>query len=829
MNYIKKFSFLLFCGTLSAEVIGIVGGGNEPVSGGGNVFLVNQDRSTTQIIVNSPGNPTLNINSVAINDSAISVMAGTYTNGPYNYAAVITSSGGVVPFANNGIKLNGYNGANINAEGIALAAGFSAGDPFLVTSNITGNTGGPGSFVTCAGSGHGRLNPTAINNLGWIVSGGGAGQNLGDGFLVTTTAPQTTSANLIICGVQGGGSASVINGVGLNDAGQGIAGGVLSHNSYGSLFNVNDPSTILQIPFSPGGQISSVSINQSGISIAGGQDSSLAAYAALIQPSGELGTPLASLPTSGIINSVEVTDGFGFGIIGGKDSTGSGSAYAAFVDAQGNVQKIGGLPTGPNANIASVSMNEWGIALIGGTADGSTAYAALVNPLGKVMPLEITGPPVQSVSIRNFLPIPNFPAPNLTGNNLIFAKYILQYARKKAVYFSPSLFRGTLSDALQSAAPTRNALPLFVADNNLFFLNYGLSSHLRHRRQFKQHSITTESIAFLENFEEDWESNDELFAFADDEDFLPLISLQQQLDLENAIEEQAPQEEDQPYTLWIEGIGAWASQKAQHQTVGFNPSTGGLIAACEKTLYHNYQVGAGFSYLFTHIHEEEDAGWSSLNQECLFVYGSCLLGRWYLDAALWGGLLQTDQERKIHMTGFNFKSTSNPGSWQFDPHLEVGYSFISKRHPHSSWNFTLDPFAMLDWANTWQESYKEKGHDPFNAGEKARHSSFLRFETGLRFYEGVRFDHWVLGLEQKGSYVYKNPFSVGKVQAFLVGSPGSFTVETLSSEESLGLLEVGFLFNPIDRVYPYGSIAYQGEFCGTYQSQQLTLELAWDF
>ncbi|MBI3236898.1 MAG: autotransporter outer membrane beta-barrel domain-containing protein, partial [Chlamydiales bacterium] len=468
--------------------------------------------------------------------------------------------------------------------------------------------------------------------------------------------------------------------------------------------------------------------------------------------------------------------------IGGQDTAGGGAAYAAFVDAHGKVYPIKGLPTGASAVINSVSMNEWGFALLGGTADGINAYAALVNPFEGLTVLDgLTGPPILSVSIRSFIPAPHLTRPHLTGNNLTFAKYILQFAPRKALYFSPSLFNGTLGDALESAAPTRNALSVFAADNNLFFLNQGLSSHLRHRRElrsplfhlerqeaaFEEDLDEEQWLSFEEDLDEEWE--DELLATADEEQWLSSpIALEQQSGLREAVQEGAPRQADRPYTLWGEVLGAWASQKAQNQTVGFDPSVGGFILALERTFHQNTQAGVGFSYLFTHVHEDKDAGLSNINQECLFLYGSWSYRGFYLDAAVWGGLFQTDQERKIHMTGFDFTSASHPGGGQFDPHLEVGYALMSQRRADRKWEFMLDPFIMADWVNTWQESYKEKGKGPFNAGQKSHYSSFLRAEAGVRFYEGIRFDAWLLGFEQKGSYVYKNPFSVGTVKSFLV-------------------------------------------------------------
>ena len=140
----------------------------------------------------------------------------------------------------------------------------------------------------------------------------------------------------------------------------------------------------------------------------------------------------------------------------------------------------------------------------------------------------------------------------------------------------------------------------------------------------------------------------------------------------------------------------------------------------------------------------------------------------------------------------------------------------------------MRPCPELLIAN-WQGSYKEKGNSPFNMGQKHQFSSFLRSEAGVRFYEMVGFDTWRLTFEEKLSYVNKKPFKVGKVNAFIVGSPGSFTVETLSTTQNLGVGEFEMIFEPKDNKYPWGSIGYQGEFGSKYQSHTVALTLNWSF
>ena len=135
---------------------------------------------------------------------------------------------------------------------------------------------------------------------------------------------------------------------------------------------------------------------------------------------------------------------------------------------------------------------------------------------------------------------------------------------------------------------------------------------------------------------------------------------------------------------------------------------------------------------------------------------------------------------------------------------------------------------MIDWVNNWQERYKERG-SPLNAGQKSHYSSFLRSETGVRLYQTARYENWNLIVQEKVSYVNKKPFGVGKVNAFLVGAPGSFTVETLTTVQNLGVAELEFVFQPNNQKHPSTTLQYQGEFGSMYQSHLVSVDVTWNF
>lgn len=180
------------------------------------------------------------------------------------------------------------------------------------------------------------------------------------------------------------------------------------------------------------------------------------------------------------------------------------------------------------------------------------------------------------------------------------------------------------------------------------------------------------------------------------------------------------------------------------------------------------------------------------------------------------------------MTGFAFTSRSKPHGWQLTPHAEIGYNYSAHECPQT-FQWRVNPFIMLDWANNWQNHYRETGNGPFNSGQKSHHSSLLRTDAGIRFYESFLFRTWSLTLQELGSYVNIQSYGAGKVTSFLVGSPGLFTVETLKSAQNLGVIQFAMIFTPVRWCYPIAAIFYQGEFGSKFQSHQANLEFSWRF
>ncbi|QVL58243.1 MAG: autotransporter outer membrane beta-barrel domain-containing protein [Simkaniaceae bacterium] len=706
---------------------------------------------------------------------------------------------------------------SIANNGLTLITGvstFPLTTPYAALIDSNTNTVGLPVLNLPTPGGNSFLSSGEINNIGQMAIVAGDELNFHWAAFID---PSINSALAPISNLPGP-TGRFLQGSSINNSNLAIVTGTYSSPSiaYAALvdFGTNTAGPpVLNVPTTTGGKINDAAINNLNQIIIGGQIGGTA-YAAFVDlNTNTAGSPVINIPTSpgSSINSwgVAINDN-GVALIGGSDGT---SAYAAYVNIDTNAAgaPIQNLPTVAGSFINGVSINNLNQGLIGGS-NGTSMYAAFVDPITNSASNPISNLPTLGGSVIfgvSLLPYVYIPTRGLSSNNLAFANYINEYCIEKVFYFIPAILNGNLNKALEKAAPTRNAISLFAADNNLFSLNKGLSTHLRNHRYFRTESCKTNPK----------KAREENAPKANNTNCLS----------ENPNECHPIQSEDRPYTVWVEGTGFFASQKHQHQTTGFDPYGGGVTLGLDRNILGSCQMGGGVAYTYTHIHQHSDTGHSNINQEYLFTYFTWSNQSFYVDTALWGSLFQIHNVRDIHLSGWEFTSTSNPKGWQLTPHLELGYRYSWRPNPQKNLELTVSPFVMMDWANNWQRRYQEKGKSPFNIVQNSHHSSFLRSEAGFRMYERVNFCFWNLIFEESVSYVNRTPFSVGKVKAHLVGCPGSFTVETLNGSKNLVACEFSTIFRPVDFAYPYGSVTYYGEFTHGYQSHQLTMEISWDF
>ena len=394
----------------------------------------------------------------------------------------------------------------------------------------------------------------------------------------------------------------------------------------------------------------------------------------------------------------------------------------------------------------------------------------------------------------------------LTGNDQIFADYLIEntpFSTMQLFVNLPTL--SSLKSAMQSAAPTRNAFGTYLSQTTYVALSQLVSSHLRQNRARLQYDNFTEPMHT---------------AFGD---VGPHQLLAQGSDDIPIFYSQGCAESD--LTIWASLLGEYTHEKAQMQTPAFNATTGGVFAGIEYSSSESNVIGFGVAPAYTHFHEKNSQGSGRITQEFANLYGTWRIEPVYFDWGVSGGLYRIHNHRKISFPGFQAEATSHTRGWQAGPHFEFGYDYEKSCSDMWWW---LEPFAMADWVYNREKGFHEKGANIFNVRQKGRDCSLLRGETGLRFGQVFKPRFGRVALREKGSYAYQKAFKTGKINAFLVGTPGSFTVTTLEGAQNLGVVELDAFFWPWCHGV-YVNVGYQGEFGSKYISQQGRLEFGYDF
>jgi outer membrane autotransporter protein len=677
------------------------------------------------------------------------------------------------------------NSVSINSIGTFGLAGGKMGSPETpIAYTIDLSTNSATSIPSLSSSG--EIFSVAFDGTTGILGGGRFSLSGFEPFAYLVDASNSSSpiaTNIILSASDG-----LVNSVAIDQTGtKGVIGIInsMTDAAYTVTGTTAHPVIFSSTPL----EISSVAINRPGTSaVLGGTSASGDAIAYIVI---DFANPVA-YDIQGIHKTIAgqtrvAVDSLGVrGLFGGNESSG-GFAFVIDIQNKNAVEIL--LPSG--SIIQSVEIQDLGAAgLLGGRRGNSAAaflLPDLLNSPSLAIQLNLSGlngeGTINSVSVDAIATLLNhIPTENLTKNNLRLANYLNENASTIAPYFIPAYLEGTLSKALESVAPTRNASALYALNNSFFAIEETVTQRARDARQSR--------------------------ILADSETCMPCPGL----DL-------SPQN-----GLWAEVIGLNMYHSHQNQTPGFNPWSVGFILGYDLNITQNAKVGTGLGYMYNHLNQYESQGHSTINQEYLSFYTMWEKCGFFANTSLWLGLFQINHVRHIQLSSFDFHQHSFTRGIQFNPHLELGYDFSFHQN-----EYIVEPFGMIDWIHSWQNALQEFGDLPFRFVQQYLHASVLRAETGFRFYETFRFSSWNLVIQESLSYTYKNPFSIGSVKGFLFGAPGTLILETFTEANHLGSAGLVFLFEPRCTNFPSGTIAYKGEFGSGYQSHLMTLGVEWSF
>jgi autotransporter-associated beta strand protein len=429
------------------------------------------------------------------------------------------------------------------------------------------------------------------------------------------------------------------------------------------------------------------------------------------------------------------------------------------------------------------------------------------------------------------LPTPPPPPPtpsigagvSLSPNQRAVLSYLLAFQSVPALH---SLFQGLaalspdqLRAALDSISPARNAASTFFSNQVAFDIEKISLSRLRDGRilgRIGERKETKLSAALATKSETLLAMNSETVMFlppvADDEVMRP------------AGRSRTAAAKSDRMSFWTTGFGDFLSQAGQNSNPHIHDTASGAVLGFDYYGAKNglFTISAG--YLHNNITEGRHAGSGTSNGAVLSIYSTGYLGNSYLEAGALGGYNRFDMQRRVTYGGptpFNGLAKSSYNNWVAVPHLGGGYDWMMK------WG-VVEPFASLDWAVSFQESYREKGASPLNMKSRSQTPNILRSQVGLNVYETWDNETSTFIFEQSGSYVNKAFFHTNMNSAIVIaptavpaGAPSSFTV--LTYDKTLNLGSVGLeLFYKHKRSGFFLSGNYQGEFGSRYMSNEVT-------
>jgi autotransporter-associated beta strand protein len=384
-----------------------------------------------------------------------------------------------------------------------------------------------------------------------------------------------------------------------------------------------------------------------------------------------------------------------------------------------------------------------------------------------------------------------------------------------------------LNTALNSISPARNAISSYVGQNTMFLVantvSYRRSQQRLLTRATQMHSEENISMELFKDLPTQpmhlalSATRNKALSMPTDADSLYWKSLIADQDFfESNIDDELEEFENQPspfgssqtfahrtdnYDFWIEGLGELISQDSQLQNPSYNSNTGGILLGFDYYGKNKSVIGAAVCYAKSFIHEKSHEGNKTVISYAATLYGTAEIGQGYIELGVAGAYNAFKSTRSIPQ--FNTSAHSSHKGYQVVPHFAMGYDV------NYDWG-TIEPFVSFDCAILFQDGFSEHGAVVWNMQQHKSTSELLRSEMGLSAYEIWNTGVGDFVLRQKLSYVNKEPFQVGLIQANLVNYPVGFTVNSFVKNESFVSPSLEFLYR--GKHGGYISVFYMGEF-----------------
>lgn len=407
----------------------------------------------------------------------------------------------------------------------------------------------------------------------------------------------------------------------------------------------------------------------------------------------------------------------------------------------------------------------------------------------------------------------------LEDNSLILMRYLnsLPTALRGNVGLDLGpLTQPELDNALRTISPSRNSFSTFVAQNNAITVSSLLSHRMGQRRLLPFISdcapcLPTECPEIAKKSS--------------------LPRNKHPFGCPEMVKESSPpcyeevQCEKQPFNLWVDEIGIWSSQVAQHQNPSFHTFSSGPLFGFDLGAPDRYSAGVFVGFLNSRLHEGSQFGHEKIHQYLFGAYGAGSIREFFYEASLWGSSNCVHSKRNIFFSGFDQTAQAKWHAWQLVPRLKVGGDFAAWEEKFFQLNF--EPYVSLDWPIYFQETYKEEGAGFYNMQIQGLTSTFREIQIGINSVQIWNFSSCSLFLKEGMGFIRRSPFATGKVKGGLTCCPAGFTVYSFRDDQNLGT--ASFELHVQSRKSVFGSLLFNGEIGPGYGAVELVAELGFAF
>lgn len=272
--------------------------------------------------------------------------------------------------------------------------------------------------------------------------------------------------------------------------------------------------------------------------------------------------------------------------------------------------------------------------------------------------------------------------------------------------------------------------------------------------------------------------------------------------------------------VWLEGIGMKSNQDRRESVDGYNTNAYGFALGVDKSLDHDIRAGAALSYANSTIKADgvNLGNHTDIDTYQATIYGSKLMGIWYLNGTLGLGLHQYDTKRQV----IGNTVSGSHDAWQYSAKLDAGY-------PLKLGSATFTPIGSLAYSHLSQDGFSESGVGALNVASNNVDS----FKTGL----GAKA---MIPLSTSGGFntallgkaIWSHEFSDVQqdTTANFVGGNTSFTTNGVSvARDGLNLGASLVLTHTDKDVVQNLSISYDADVKDQYLSHTARLQARFDF